>query len=132
MIKSKDRVTSQNIVDFSVKGIQEKKGTDIVVINLKKIGNAVASYFVICTGSSDTQLQAIAESVEKEVYLNCEENPWHKEGFQNREWILIDYVDVVIHIFKREVREYYGIEDLWGDAEIEWIEEAVAKQKVSK
>ena len=132
MTKSKDKVTSQNIVDFSIKGIQEKKGADIVVINLKKIGNAVASYFVICTGSSDTQIQAIAESVEKEVYLNCKENPWHKEGFQNKEWILIDYVDVVVHIFKRDVREFYGIEDLWGDAEIEFIEEVAVKQKVSK
>ena len=133
MSKSKDTATSQNIVDFSVKGIQEKKGTEIVVINLKNIGNAVASYFVICTGNSDTQVNAIAESIEAEVYKNCKEDPWHKEGLQNKEWVLLDYVDVVIHIFKKEVREFYGIEDLWGDAEILEIEGAVeVKQKVSK
>ncbi len=133
MIKGKDKVTSQNIVDFSVKGIQEKKGADIVVINLKNIGNAVASYFVICTGNSDTQVQAIAESVEKEVYLHCKEDPWHKEGFQNKEWVLLDYVDVVVHVFKKDVRSFYGIEELWGDAEVIEIEDLEElKQKVSK
>jgi ribosome-associated protein len=77
---------------------------------------------VICTGTSDTQLDAIADSVEKEVIDSAKEKPWHREGFQNKEWILLDYVNVVVHIFKRDVRSFYGLEDLWGDAQITKIE----------
>ncbi len=127
MIKGKDTVTSQKIVEFSVKGIQEKKGSDIVVIDLKKIGNAVADFFVVCTGNSDTQIDAIADSIEKEVYINCNQDPWKKEGKHSKEWVLLDYVDVVIHIFKKETREYYGIEELWGDATLTEIEEYKTK-----
>ena len=116
MTNGKDTASTQNIVDFTVKGIQEKKGTDIVILDLKKIKNAVADYFVICSGGSDTQVDAIAESVEKEVFLNCRQDPWNREGRQNKEWVLLDYVDVVVHIFKREIREFYALEDLWGDA----------------
>jgi len=123
MTKGKDTATSQNIVDFSIKGIQEKKGLDIVVINLKDIGNAIADYFVICSGNSDTHIDAIANSVEKEVYLNCRQAPWSKEGKQNKKWVLLDYVDVVIHIFSKETREFYGLEDLWGDAEFIQIDD---------
>jgi len=123
MTKGKDTATSQNIVDFSIKGIQEKKGLDIVVINLKDIGNAIADYFVICSGNSDTHIDAIANSVEKEVYLNCRQDPWSKEGKQNKKWVLLDYVDVVIHIFSKETREFYGLEDLWGDAEFIQIDD---------
>ena len=116
MTNGKDTASTQNIVDFTVKGIQEKKGTDIVILDLQKIKNAVADYFVICSGGSDTQVDAIAESVEKEVFLNCRQDPWNREGRQNKEWVLLDYVDVVVHIFKREIREFYALEDLWGDA----------------
>lgn len=116
MTNGKDTASTQNIVDFTVKGIQEKKGTDIVILDLKKIKNAVADYFVICSGGSDTQVDAIAESVEKEVFLHCMQDPWNREGRQNKEWVLLDYVDVVVHIFKREIREFYALEDLWGDA----------------
>lgn len=123
MTKGKDTATSQNIVDFSIKGIQEKKGLDIVVINLKDIGNAIADCFVICSGNSDTHIDAIANSVEKEVYLNCRQDPWSKEGKQNKKWVLLDYVDVVIHIFSKETREFYGLEDLWGDAEFIQIDD---------
>jgi len=123
MTKGKDTATSQNIVDFSIKGIQEKKGLDIVVINLKDIGNAIADYFVICSGNSDTHIDAIANSVEKEVYLNCRQDPWSKEGKQNKKWVLLDYFDVVIHIFSKETREFYGLEDLWGDAEFIQIDD---------
>lgn len=116
MTKSKDTASSQNIVDFTVKGIQEKKGSDIIVLNLKEVKNAVADYFVICSGNSDSQIDAIAESIEKEVNVNCRENPWNKEGIHNKEWVLLDYVDVVVHIFKKSVREFYALEDMWGDA----------------
>lgn len=113
----KDTVSSEKLIDFVIKGIQDKKGEDIVLLNLKDIGNAVADYFVICSGNSDTQLDAIADNVEMEVSKHALQDPWNKEGYKNREWILIDYVDVVVHIFKHEIREFYSLEDMWGDAQ---------------
>ncbi len=121
MIKKSAPVSSENLSKYIVKGIQEKKGNDIVIIDLKDIGNAIADYFVICTGASDTQVESIAESVEIEALKGAEEKPWHREGFQNKEWILLDYANVVVHIFKNEVRSFYGLEELWGDAEISRI-----------
>lgn len=123
MIKKSEPVSSENLSKYIVKGIQEKKGTDIVIINLKDIGNAIAEYFIICSGASDTQVEAIAESVEFEAKKGAEEKPWHKEGFQNKEWILLDYANVVVHIFKNDIRSFYGLEELWGDAEISRIED---------
>lgn len=122
MVKKSEPASAEILSKYIVKGIQEKKGIDIVILNLKGVNNAIAEYFVICTGSSDTQIDAIADSIEKEVYEQANENPWHKEGFQNKEWILIDYVNVVVHVFKKEVRSYYGLEDLWGDAKVTRIE----------
>ena len=123
MVKKTESISSENLSKYIVKGIQEKKGTNIVILNLKDIGNAVADFFVICTGTSETQIDAISDSVEKEVFQETEENPWHREGFQNKEWILLDYVDVVVHIFKNDVRAYYGLEELWGDAVVTRIED---------
>ena len=87
MVKKIESVSSEDLSKYIVKGIQEKKGNDLVILNLKDIGNAIADYFIICTGASDTQVEAIAESVEKEVLQRAEEMPWHREGFQNKEWI---------------------------------------------
>lgn len=115
--------SSEKLSEVIVKGMQEKKASNIVVIDLRKIGNAVADYFILCSGGSDNQVDAIAESIDKEVYENFGENPWHTEGKKSREWLLIDYVDVVAHIFKKSSREYYKLENLWGDAEITYIEE---------
>ncbi len=102
--------------------MQEKKAIDITVLDLRNVKNSVADYFVICSGNSDTQLDSIAESIDKEVYDSFKENPWHQEGKQNKEWVLLDYVDVVAHIFKKETRSFYALEDLWGDAGITKIE----------
>jgi len=99
-----------------IHGMQEKKAMDIVLIDLRDIKNSVADYFVICSGNSDTQVDAIYNSVEEQVSKQTGQNPWHREGIQYKEWILIDYVDVVVHIFKRTQREFYALEDLWGDA----------------
>jgi ribosome-associated protein len=123
MVKKTEIDSSEILSKYIVKGIQEKKGSDIVIINLKDIGNAISDYFVICTGASDTQVDAISESVEKEVLESANEKPWHREGFQNKEWILLDYINVVVHIFKSDVRSFYGLEELWGDAAISKIEE---------
>jgi ribosome-associated protein len=122
MVKKSEHVSAEILSKYIVKGIQEKKGQDVVILNLTRIGNAIADYFIICTGTSDTQVDAISDSVEKEVLEGAKEKPWHREGVQNKEWILLDYVNVVVHIFKTNVRSFYGLEDLWGDAEITRIE----------
>jgi len=123
MVKKTEPVSAENLSKYIVKGIQEKKGTNIVILNLTAVGNAIADFFIICTGTSDTQIDAISESIEKEVNQETQENPWHREGFQNKEWILLDYVNVVVHFFKSDVRSFYGLEELWGDAVMTKIED---------
>jgi ribosome-associated protein len=110
-------MNSQELANLVVQGMEEKKASDIVMLDLRKVKNAIADFFIICSGNSDTQLEAISESVEAEVFKNSKQNPWSHEGKRNKEWILIDYVDVVAHVFKKDKREFYAIEDLWGDAE---------------
>jgi ribosome-associated protein len=88
------------------------------VIDLRKVKNAVADFFIICSGNSDKQLDAISDSVDEEVYKTLKENPWHVEGKNNKEWMLLDYSDVVAHIFKKDRRQHYALEKLWGDAVI--------------
>ncbi|MGB3780834.1 MAG: ribosome silencing factor [Tunicatimonas sp.] len=102
-------------------GMLEKKAEDVIVMDLRKVKNAVADFFVIGSGNSDTQLDAIAESVEKEVKEKLGERPWHREGTQQKEWVLLDYVTVVAHIFLRERREFFALEALWGDAVIHTV-----------
>ncbi|UPL48307.1 ribosome silencing factor [Hymenobacter sublimis] len=117
------RQDSDKLADVVVRGMQEKKAADIVVLNLKDLKNAVADYFIICSASSDTQIDAIARSVEEEVEKLTGQNPWQTEGRMNREWVLLDYVDVVVHVFLRDRRQFYGLEELWGDAQITYVEE---------
>jgi len=100
----------------------EKKAQNIAVLDLREVKNAIADYFVICSGGSDTQVDAIAGSVLEEVEKQSGQEPWHKEGFQNKEWILLDYLDVVCHIFQKEKRAFYDLEEFWGDAKIQYIE----------
>jgi ribosome-associated protein len=123
--KTKD-LSSEELCKLVVKGMQEKKAIDIVVMDLRDIKNAISDYFVICSGTSDTQIDAIADSVEEEVFKASKINPWHEEGKMNREWILLDYVDVVVHVFNKERRVFYDLEQLWGDAEIHLVEETFA------
>ena len=123
MVKKTDPKSAENITKYIVKGIQEKKGSNIVILDLRDIGNAIAEYFVICTGSSETQIDAISDSVEKHVKDVVNELPWHREGKKNKEWILLDYVNVVTHIFKSDVRAFYGLEELWGDAVLTDVED---------
>jgi len=114
---------SEKLCNAIVKGMQEKKAVDIVVLDLRKVKNAVADFFVICSGGSDKQLDAITESVDEEVYKAVKENPWHVEGKSNKEWMLLDYFDVVAHIFRKDRRDFFALEKLWGDAEIIEIQE---------
>lgn len=118
MAKKRKGVSSEILSGVIVKGMQEKKATDIVVLDLRKVKNAVADFFVICSGNSEKQLDAIADSVDEEVYKTLKENPWHTEGKTNKEWMLLDYIDVVAHVFKKERRDFYSLERLWGDADI--------------
>lgn len=123
MTENKSLNETDKILEFVIKGIQEKKGKNIVNLNLSRIENAVCKNFVVCHGDSNRQVAAIADSVLESVRKNAKEKPWHKEGFQNADWILIDYADVVVHIFKSETRKFYNLEGLWADAEIAEINE---------
>lgn len=117
------RQDSDTLAEIAVRGLQERKGMDIVVLNLKELKNAVADYFIIASASSDTQLEALARSVEEEVEKVTAQAPWQSEGRTNREWILLDYVDVVVHVFLRDRRQFYALEELWGDAEFTYVED---------
>src|SRR5436190_12261303 len=117
MAKKRKGVSSEKLSDVIVKGMQEKKATNIVVLDLRKVKNAVADFFVLCSGSSDKQLDAIADSIDQEVFKELKENPWHIEGKNNKEWMLLDYTDVVAHVFRKDRREFYALEKLWGDAD---------------
>tara|TARA_B110000116_G_C16642746_1_gene493649 strand:- start:423 stop:794 length:372 start_codon:yes stop_codon:yes gene_type:complete len=106
------------LVDVIVKGMQEKKAENITVVDLRDIDNAVCDFFVISNANSNTQVNAIADSVQKETLETLGDKAWHKEGAESSEWILMDYVNVVAHIFQTPVRDFYALEELWGDAEI--------------
>jgi len=107
-----------------VKGLQEKKGLDIISLDLQNVQNAVVDFFVICSATSDTHADALTNSVEKEVWESLQEVPWSVEGKQNKQWILLDYVNIVVHIFRKDRRSHYALEELWGDAEVRTYESA--------
>ena len=123
MQQLKDEVSSKDLSNQVVEGMLEKKALDVVVMDLRKVKHAIADYFIICSGNSDTQIEAISDSIEEQVHKFSKQNPWRREGRENKEWILLDYVDVVAHIFNKEKREFFGLEELWGDAKIERISE---------
>lgn len=104
-----------------IEGIREKKGHEIVSLDLRKLGSSIADCFIVCHGESHTQVDAIARSVEDVVYKLTKESPSHKEGLENAEWILLDYFSVIVHIFLKESRDFYRVEQLWADAEIQKV-----------
>ena len=121
-------ISSTKLSDLVVFGMLEKKAEDVVIMDLRKVKTAVADYFVLCSGNSDTQIEAISESIEEQVKKGSGQNPWKREGRDQKEWILIDYVDVVVHVFNKEKRKFYGLEELWGDANIQRLTEANPKE----
>ncbi|MFT4757135.1 MAG: ribosome-associated protein [Vicingaceae bacterium] len=121
MAKAKKRLNADELAGLIVKGIQEKKGENIVTLDLRGLDGAVTDYYVVCEANSTTQVGAIADSIEKEVREACGEKAWHVEGTENLEWVLVDYVNVVAHIFQSEKREFFNIEELWADAKIKEI-----------
>lgn len=124
----KDKGNDQLITQI-VKGIEEVKGQDIEILDLREIENTVCDYFVICNGNSNTQVNAIVNSVQKTVSKALHEKPWHVEGSNNAEWVLLDYVHVVVHVFQKQIREFYNIEGLWGDAKSVRIESTTKKEE---
>lgn len=115
---TKNTVSTDILLANIIKGIEEVKGNDIEILDLRAIDSAVCDYFVICNGNSNTQVNAIVGSVQKLVSKEIKDKPWHIEGTDNAEWVLMDYVSIVVHIFQKEIRDYYNIEGLWGDAKI--------------
>ncbi|MEN2281540.1 ribosome silencing factor [Algoriphagus sp. SE2] len=111
-------MTAEELSKVIIKGMEEKKASDILLMDLRHIKNSVTDFFVICSGNSDTQLDAISDSIEEQVIKAGDKGPWRNEGKSGRNWILMDYVDVVAHIFLKDKREFYGLEDLWGDAKV--------------
>lgn len=116
MIKSNQEKDA--LISLIIKGIEDVKGQDIEVLDLREIGNTPCDYFIICNGTSNTQVNAIVNSVQRVVSKETKDKPWHVEGQDNAEWVLMDYVDIVLHVFQKPIREYYNIEGLWGDAKI--------------
>lgn len=116
MYKIKTDIDSKVLCDAIVEGMQENKAKDIVVLDLRGIDSAVTDFFVICSGDSNVQVDGIANTVQRFTRKELQERPWHQEGKTNAEWILLDYVSVVAHIFYKDARSFYDIEDLWSDA----------------
>ncbi len=112
------KTNNDQLITEIIKGIENVKGENITVLDLREIENTVCDYFIICDGNSNTQVSAISGSIQKIVGKSAQEKPWHVEGEMTSEWILIDYVNVVVHVFQKKTREFYDIEGLWGDAKI--------------
>ena len=113
---SKPKSNEDALISNIVWGIDNVKGIDVSLLDLRDIENTVCSYFVVCTGSSNTHVNAIVSAIKKNVSKELKEKPFHTEGNDNAEWVLIDYVNVVVHVFQKQIRDYYNIEELWGDA----------------
>jgi len=113
---------TQNLLEAVKEGMIEKKAQNIVNIDFDGSINAITDHFMICEMSTDKQVKAVAESVEEVVFKNTKEKPIHKEGMENYEWVILDYFDIVVHIFQKEFRESYRLEELWADAKIQEIE----------
>lgn len=120
----KKKTEAKALKDVVIEGLLENKGHNITEIDLTKIEYAVCKYFVLCTGTSNTHVDALSRSVDKFVHENLGQKVWRKEGLDNSQWVILDYVDVVVHIFQREYREFYGLEELWADAPHVTINEA--------
>ena len=112
------KLPQRKLVEKIVSSIDEVKGIDVDLLDLRKINNTVCRFFIICTGTSNTHVSAITSSIKKNVSKELKEKPYSMEGLENQEWVLIDYVDVVVHVFQQNIREFYDIENLWGDAKI--------------
>ncbi|PCE63477.1 ribosome silencing factor [Sediminicola luteus] len=114
--------SADGLITSILSGIEEVKGNDISLLDLRDIENTVCDYFIICNGTSNTHVNAIVNSIQKTVGESIGDKPWNVEGMENSEWVLIDYVNVVVHVFQKHIREFYDIESLWGDAKVTEVE----------
>ncbi len=121
----KRKASADELIALILQGIEEVKGHDINLLDLREIENTVCDYFIICNGTSNTHVNAIVGSIQKTVSKNIKDKPWHVEGEDNAEWVLMDYVNVVVHVFQKQIREYYDLEGLWGDAKFTQIESSI-------
>lgn len=112
---------SKSLVEFVIEGMKEKKASDITVMDVSDL-TTLTDYFVICSGNSETQNKAISDSIEEEVLKQTGEKPWKKEGIQARKWIILDFINVVVHVMSIDKRQFYSIERVWNDARITRIE----------
>ena len=113
---TKENTSADQLITTILEGIEDVKGQHINILDLRDIENTVCDYFIICEGTSNTHVNAIVNSIQKKVSKALKDNPWHIEGSDNAEWVLMDYVNVVVHVFQKHIRDYYDIESLWGDA----------------
>ncbi|MDH3381954.1 MAG: ribosome silencing factor [Flavobacteriaceae bacterium] len=119
---AKEHISADQLISVIISSIEDVKGNEINILDLRDIENTVCDYFIICEGTSNTQVNAISNSIQKKVSKELKDHPWHVEGADNAEWILLDYVNVVVHVFQKHIRDYYDIESLWGDAKTTIIE----------
>jgi len=117
MGKKRDASKAKPLAQCIIDAILEKKGKEVTSLNIGKLPNAVSDYFIICHADSTTQVNAIADNIERKTIENLDSKVWRTAGYDNCVWIVLDYVDVVVHVFQTEMREYYKIEKLWADAE---------------
>lgn len=118
----KTKASADELIALILHGIEDVKGVDINLLDLREIENTVCDYFIICNGTSNTHVNAIVSSIQKTVSKAIHDKPWHVEGSDNAEWVLMDYVNVVVHVFQKHIREFYDIEGLWGDAKVTMVE----------
>jgi ribosome-associated protein len=121
---TKEISSADDIIAVILKAIDEVKGIDTQILDLREIDNTVCDYFIVCTGTSNTHVKAISSIIQKQVGKINKEKPWHIEGENNAEWILLDFVNIVVHVFQKQIRDFYDIESLWGDAKITTIKSA--------
>jgi ribosome-associated protein len=119
---AKEKISADQLISVIISGIEDVKGKEIRILDLRDIENTVCDYFIICEGTSNTQVNAIVNSIQKKVSKELKDNPWHVEGADNAEWVLLDYVNIAVHVFQKQTRAYYDIESLWGDAKTTVIE----------
>lgn len=115
-IHQNEEKSTEKLISVIIESLRDKKGKDIVVMDLRHLSTAITDYFVLCTGDSDTHIKALCDSVEDKVREEMQEKPWHIEGKEFKKWILLDYISVIVHIFYHEQRKFYALEELWGDA----------------
>ena len=113
---------SSKIIKTIIAAIQDKKGENIISLDLRKINEAVADFFIVCEAGNQPQIKAIAENVERNVKEKCEEDPWHHEGYNSLQWVLLDYVNVVVHVMLPDTRKFYKLEEMWSDAVMQEFE----------